>query len=246
MWANGLSNRGNFLPIFDKEQRQKYATIALGECLSISLYEGLHERVLQRQESILYDETSLVEFELTASSTHKDVIENYDCEASNNQREETEKAQQALENIVLFLRNKLQEGENSLAKGIIKFTNRVRNIPSSKLASAFHLFGTDKFVSSHSTLQHGGLKRKRGKISVQPESVKRRKRKRGSRQQQSSGRQLELTVPIPKTKRTHSFSENVKRNENVAKKAGRSTFSKTKIFKQRSALATSTTTKNEP
>ena len=52
---------------------------------------------------------------------------------------------------------------------------------------------------------------------MQPESQKRRKKKCGSRQQQKSGRKVELTVTVPKIKRAERFAENVKRNENVAK-----------------------------
>ena len=52
LWANGLSNNGNFLPIFNKAERQRFANIALGETMPIEFYEGLHERVLDRVDVI--------------------------------------------------------------------------------------------------------------------------------------------------------------------------------------------------
>ena len=41
LWSRKLATCCNFLPVFDQKQRQNYATIALGESLSIEKYESL-------------------------------------------------------------------------------------------------------------------------------------------------------------------------------------------------------------
>ena len=46
LWAKNVANTSNFLPIFDKEERMKFAKMAIGESLALSFYEGLHERVI--------------------------------------------------------------------------------------------------------------------------------------------------------------------------------------------------------
>ena len=43
IWVNNPDHARNFLPIFSKYERQKYATIAYGESLPIEFYEGLHD-----------------------------------------------------------------------------------------------------------------------------------------------------------------------------------------------------------
>jgi hypothetical protein len=79
-------------------------------------------------------------------------------------------------------------------------------------------------------------KRKRGKIHVQPEAVKRRKNKTGSRRQQNKG-QLVRNNPFEKqagrAKRAHNFAQNVRQNEPVAKKAGRHMATKTRLYEHK-------------
>ena len=234
LWANGRSNCGNFLPIFNKEERQKYANIALGECMPLEFYEGLHDRIMQREQPITLSAIRADSPNQTLASLESEFEINDFVPAEENnicgKDQEIETVINALDDVVSILKNKLNDGERSLATGIMKFAKRVKNMPSSKLPSAFHLFGTDKVVRAGVNSQ-GVLKKSRGKISVQPGAVQRRKRKCGSRQQQSSGRKVGLSIPVPKKKRAHDFSENVKRNENVPKKAGRTMLSKTKIQK---------------
>ena len=67
---------------------------------------------------------------------------------------------------------------------------------------------------------------------MQPGAVKRRKLTNGSRSKQPKG-QILKSNPFDKIaerpKRLHMFAENVRRNEPVAKKAGRSMSTKTRI-----------------
>ena len=42
LWAEKLASCVNFAPVFSKEERQKYAKIALGTSLPLNYYECLH------------------------------------------------------------------------------------------------------------------------------------------------------------------------------------------------------------
>ena len=121
----------------------------------------------------------------------------------------------------------------NLLKGISKFKDRLakyQNQPS-KLASAFHCFGvtTNYRKVTNCTLSKKG----RGKISVQPEAVKRRKKKNGSRTAIVKG-MTKKTNPFENRasnrKRSHNISQNISKNEPVSKKAGRTMSSKTKML----------------
>ena len=72
---------------------------------------------------------------------------------------------------------------------------------------------------------------------MQPEAVKRRKTETGSKNKISKG-QVVRRNPFLKVagqrKRVHKFSENVQRNEPVAKKAGRSMATKTRCYEKSS------------
>lgn len=115
----------------------------------------------------------------------------------------------------------------------MKFSDRVKNMPNSKLTSCFHCFGAEAVYNTRLTATSVVKKAKRGKIHVQPESVKRRKVANGSKRRQDKG-QTARNNPFQKVagnaKRVHRFADNVLRNEPVAKKAGRSMATKTRIY----------------
>ena len=82
----------------------------------------------------------------------------------------------------------------------------------SKLTIAFHSFGARgvcNYLRTFSVVK----KRKRGKIHVQPEAVKRRKNVTGSKRQQNKGQTVHSN-PFEKqagrAKRVHKFAENVR------------------------------------
>jgi len=104
-------------------------------------------------------------------------------------------------------------------------------MPKSKLTTCFHSFGAAGIYNTRSTAT-SIVKAKRGKIHVQPGTVKRRKLTNGSRSKQPKG-QILKSNPFDKIaerpKRLHMFAENVRRNEPLAKKAGRSMSTKTRI-----------------
>jgi hypothetical protein len=103
----------------------------------------------------------------------------------------------------------------------MKFVERVTKMPISKLATSFHSFGTQVVINTCLTTTSVVKKRKRGKIHVQPESVKRRRVANGSKASQGKGKSCKnnpFQKEAGKPKRLHQFEENVRRNELVAKK----------------------------
>lgn len=71
---------------------------------------------------------------------------------------------------------KLNKGDRSMKEGLIKFTDRVNTLPTPRLISALHSFGTTSGHSSLKTTATSILKRaKKRMIGVQPDAIKRRK-----------------------------------------------------------------------
>ena len=135
------------------------------------------------------------------------------------------------------IKGKLHTDPN-LISGAIKFAERVRGMSNSRLASALHCFGSDKTSHSLKASKAAPRNAKRNKIKVQPEAVKRRKTANGSRQKKSKGNHQEIRSSIPNNtqaqgKRLHEFAKNVFNNEPVAKKAGRSMSTVTKIGRRK-------------
>ena len=68
---------------------------------------------------------------------------------------------------------------------------------------------------------------------MQPEAVKHRRLTAGGRAKQAKGQNVKSKVferIAGKPKRAHQFAENVRHNEPVSKKAGRSMATKTRIY----------------
>ena len=127
---------------------------------------------------------------------------------------------QAITDALDYVKEKLDAADQNLLKGLMKFAERVKKMPTSKLATSFHSFGTQAVLNTHLTTTSIVEKRKQGKIHVQPESAKRRRVTNGSKASQSKGncRNNPFQNQAGKPKRLHQFAENVRRNERVAKK----------------------------
>lgn len=128
------------------------------------------------------------------------------------------------------------ESDQNFLRGVLKFANRVKKMPKSKLTTCFHSFGAAGVCNTRQTATSIVKKAKRGKIFVQPESVKRRKVGNGSRRRESQGQSVRnnpFTLVAGKPRRSHKFADNVRRNETVAKKAGRSMATKTRVYGQK-------------
>lgn len=125
--------------------------------------------------------------------------------------------------------------DQNFMRGIMKFADRVKKMPKSKLTTGFHSFGAEGVYNTRLITTYIVKRRKRGKIHVQPEAVKRRKVSNGSRKRQDKGQTAKNNPFQPvagSAKRAHRFAENVRRNQQVAKKAGRSMATKTRIYEQ--------------
>ncbi|XP_065650099.1 uncharacterized protein LOC136078351 isoform X2 [Hydra vulgaris] len=133
-------------------------------------------------------------------------------------------------------------------KGVSKLCTRLKQNETniSNLSSSLHCFGID-FYQSRRVVNTTLRKKSNGvKIKVQPEAVKRRKIKNGSKASIQKGmvkRNNPFNVSDVSTKRAHSFSECVKDNVAVSKKAGITMGSKTKLLS--SKLITMTTKSEE-
>ena len=140
-------------------------------------------------------------------------------------KEEIRKAMAAFEDYV----DKNSDNLNFL-RGVSKFCDRLQKYPLPRLENALHNFGQQQATSLKITAKASLKRAKKGKIHVQPEAVKRRKIQNGSRKAVVKGmivKKNPFNVEISK-KRIHNFSLNVKNNEAISKKAGRTMSSKTK------------------
>ena len=69
--------------------------------------------------------------------------------------------------------SKMSNADKSYLRSILKFSDRVKRMPSSKLASLFHSFGASGVTSTRLTATSIVKKAKRrSKIFVQPEALK--------------------------------------------------------------------------
>ena len=122
----------------------------------------------------------------------------------------------ALNEAMLSLQDKLASNatNQNFVRGVLKFADRVKNMPKSKLTTSFHCFGAEGVYNTRLTNTSIVKKRKRGTISVQTEAVKRRKVRNGSRRKQNKG-QTAKNNPFKKVagnaKRAHRFAENVQK-----------------------------------
>ena len=127
----------------------------------------------------------------------------------------------------------MHSNDTNFLRGVSKFCDRVNKFPHSRLSSALHSFGVDSSSSLKNTSTQSLDKKRKGKIFVQPQAVKRRKNKNGSKNAIVKGMNVKKNPFSNKkvsTKRPHKSSINVTNNEMVAKKAGRHMASKTRFF----------------
>ena len=227
LWANKLCDSKNFLPYFNKEERMQYAIIATGTALPVDFYEGLHDRVIDAVPGNKIQTLPEQIAETSSQSNLEQLVASSSISVEDEDEISYSDVQSKLKTAFEYLSSVVsKDSEKSLITGVVKFAEKVSNIPLSRLPSALHNFGNDF-----------NLKRKgRNKISVQPESVKRRKseingkKSSGSRQKQFSGRKSTLKKNIPKKRRGHKFSQNVRDNIAVPNKAQSIMSSKTKTF----------------
>ena len=131
------------------------------------------------------------------------------------------------------IKAKIDESNQNFLKRILKFANRANSMPVSKLTCAIHSFGAAGVNQSRATATSIVKRAKRQKKAVQLEDVKRRKRDCGSRAKQHERQGVKSNTFRKKperAKRPHHFAENVRHNEPMSKKAGRTMATKTRCY----------------
>ena len=200
--------------------------------MPLNLYEGLHDRVLS-----LPDEPCSSDLMTDSDATEVNNSSLVSFNARNEPQDlvTVEECKTALDQTLESLKRKLDGADQNFLRSVLKFADRAKKMPKSKLTSCFHSFGAAGVCHTGLTATSIVKKAKRGKIHVQPESVKRRKVADGTRRRQAQGQTLKNNPFKPvagKAKRVHMFAENVRRNEPVAKKAGRSMATKTRVYEK--------------
>lgn len=230
LWAKRRSLSGNFIPVNDPQKRKALAELAIGETLDIPMYEGLHDRLISREaiDSIIDDETINLQ---SVGNESSDDVEPPKKRLRTIDIITKDEAEEAISDSMKFLLSAVNEDNQSLMRGILKFKDRLELFQStSRLESALHSFGAT-FKSSKKVATRSVLKKcKRGKIHVQPSSVSRRINKNGSKTKLHKGQTKKnpFEKQCSSTKRVHLISKNIANNENVPKKAGRTMISKSR------------------
>ncbi|XP_066936103.1 uncharacterized protein [Clytia hemisphaerica] len=204
LWSKGISTSSNFLPRFDKFERQKFAEIAFGKSLESSYYNPLHisimaediedtsenlQRQMQEEESGSIDEVNRINVDNTGEKLK-------------------EEASSALDNFFTFVKEEIETENTEFNSAIVKFVKRFESFSTSQKVSALHSFG-----STFSA-------RRRTKIKVGPAAVSRRKSHIGSRQKQSTVATKSLPQRRVSVKRKHSMKTTIDLNVPSAKKGG--------------------------
>ena len=235
LWCKKVAPCLNFLPIFSQEQRQRYAEIAIGSSMPLHYYEGLHDRILEANKI-----PAIVSPSKCPETEAHDIIPNERRQVMRDRSNlpdliSIEDAEKSISDAMTSLKAKLKCNDQNFLRGVVKFSQRMKTMPVSRLTSVFHTFGTlgvnSKRITATSIVKHS----KRGKIHVQPEAVKRGKLTAGGRAKQAKGQNVKSNAfkrITGKPKRAHQFAENVRHNEPVSKKAGRSMATKTRIYER--------------
>ena len=150
---------------------------------------------------------------------------------------DVKKVEESLDKTFYLLKASLPFADSQLLSGLQKFTSRVCNYSIGQLTSALHCFGSKhlKYGALLTTRVSSAKRRfRKNAISVQPESVKRRKSTSKSRKALLTNKYSAFNIQNKtklKQKRPHKFSHIVEKNLPVSRKSGRSMFSKTRIGK---------------
>ena len=237
LWALNKGSGHNFLPVFSKVDRKRFAEIAIGASLPDQFYDNLHENTLAFDT--IEDEADML-LKVYQSDTETRVTLEDQLDKTGKEEPKRTMALNALDEAFTNLRSKVESGDSSLLDGTIKFNCRLKKMSTGQLKSVLHTFGSQQFRSKcvTSTVTSLVKRSQKHKIGVQPESVKRRTVKKGSKRALKKGRpskpvSCQLPVKDSSRKREHEFAHNVRNNEPVAKKAGRSMMSKSKVVTEK-------------
>ena len=179
LWSLRKANCPNFIPVFDPLEREKFAFIALGESCEPQMYEGLHDRVLRQTNMSAHPDANNVSIneDVPVDAQQRDI-----GETSPNVSNLLEEALGCIKKVSEDLKDASKIGDKNLLLGVIKFSKRVGKMTQDKmsqgqLATALHTFACSTFKRKQGVTSTTIRRVQKGKISVQPESVKRRKTK---------------------------------------------------------------------
>ena len=184
--------------------------ITLGETLDLSMYEPLHRIPSSSANSMVCD-TNIDQNERESDNavSMRDINDLSSTEVQTITDERND-ALESLNTVYEVLREKIENGNIEIARGVNVLAKRCHKMNQNQLISSLYSFG-GAFVN-----------RSKGKIRVQPTAVSRRKSKTGSRSKQSTLPHRLVTI-----KRRHNISEAIQNNVQSAKKAGRAMKSTT-------------------
>lgn len=220
LWSAGLATCPNFLPHFDKKERQKFSEIAIGVSLESFYYDTVHSIEDDEDNITQLPPTYELGSEKVVSSKeqpHEDLILNTKIRGYT-----TDEVFQEFENFCASVRTNIRNENEEFNNSLMKFIKRYEKSSETQRVAGLQNFGT---IFTGKT---------RRKIHVQPTAVSRRKSKIGSRQKQSNVKTKNLPNRSVSFKRKHNISDIIDQNVPSAKKAGRSMISNTKYFKSKS------------
>ena len=227
LWIHYKAGATNFLPMqigsLSALERKKYAEIAIGSSLPVEYYEGVHDRlctdVPQSCSVDISNDDVATDFNITPCNAFKSV-----SQRSTVERVSVDECKDELQSTMHKLQEHLDTNPNNynFVLGLMKFCERAKKYPVSRLESALHNFGNEPSTSLRVTQTSTMKKMRKGKIYVQPEAVKRRKHKDGSRKAKVKG----MCVKKNQLKRRHSLVDNVLIMSLYQKKLGEQCFRK--------------------
>ena len=109
LWALQKGTGHNFLPVFEKEKRKKFALIAIGEALPDDYYEGLHGELTQFNEATPDDEIAIDLVKTVSECSAKENEESKDTFSINVEDQKTQ-AEDALQQTMDIFQKKLKVG----------------------------------------------------------------------------------------------------------------------------------------
>ena len=219
LWCNRITTSPNFLPLFDSKERKQLSLIATGEVLSLDMYEGIHDRNLQHPTHISRD-NQMIRSENRILNNSDD--NNFDLSIHDNNQYQKDEAMKSFDEVTALLKGKIETGDPSFLKSIVTFHSQVVKMSNGQLTSAMVKFGKEVYLRKSSVNCSSPYFLKgnhRGKISVQPTSVQRRRVKNGSKRAQPKGTTSAMLPIKPKPqKRPHSLSKSILNNQSLGKK----------------------------
>ena len=247
VWASLKISVPNFMPFFSKEERMRFARIAIGDAAleDPSLFDDLRNtdiqihalqelEIMQISDNVIDPVSANEPADITCSNNAEQLTSPEDSSSSlvSSQSKHTkESALKDLEESFKLMRIMVSasDADQSCLEGVSKFRRRLEKLSKNQIISALHKFGSSQYLRKKGEINRiasqTGIPRAENKaIGVQPSSVQRRKNKNGSRKRLLRGGSSILSsksvLPAPSIKRKHGhgLSKNVDDNVKPAKK----------------------------